>query len=83
MPDKFEAPREQQFVSTGYLCGSLKILPKQLQVLMADCHITFSMEIDDVGFLSVPDGELIARRYGEVYAEIADAVTDPENVRGN
>lgn len=69
---------EKQFVSLGYLCGLLQVLPGQLKVLMEDCKINFSMVLDGVGYLTVADAERVADKCREVRDEIDSALTSHE-----
>lgn len=70
--DDFAPNRDQQFVSMGYICQLLQILPGQLKVLMQDCEIKFSQVLDGVGYLSIADAESVAEKCCEVRKEISD-----------
>jgi hypothetical protein len=71
--DHLAPERERQIVSMGFVCGTLRILPGQLKVLMEACDIKFSQLVDGVGYLSVADAEEVARKCRDVLKEIHDA----------
>ena len=48
---EFEAPRSETFVSMGYICGLLQIMPSQLRLAMRDVRVSFSRSVDGVGLL--------------------------------
>lgn len=81
MSDEFDGltpNASQQFVSMGYLCGLLQILPGQLKVLMEAADVRFAQIVDGVGYLTVTDATTVAEKCREVRAEIESAVTSHE-----
>jgi hypothetical protein len=62
----------------GYLCGTLKILPGHLKVLMEAKNVKFSHIIDGVGYLNVVDAITVAEECVRVVEEISSAVTSHE-----
>jgi len=71
--DHLAPHRDRQFVSIGYVCGLLQIMPAQLATLMEDCDIHFAQVVDGCGFLLVEDAERVAEKARDVYREISES----------
>jgi hypothetical protein len=77
--DHLSPERDKQILSMGFVCGTLKIMPGQLRVLMEACDVKFSQIIDGCGYLSVADAEEVARKCRDVLREIHDATESYKN----
>jgi hypothetical protein len=76
--DHLAPERSEQFLSMGFVCQHLQILPGQLRVLMEDTGVKFSQVVDGIGYLSIADAEAVAAKCVEVRKEIHDVVTSHE-----
>ncbi|QDT56894.1 hypothetical protein Pan44_49560 [Caulifigura coniformis] len=80
---QFAPADDQQFVSMGFLCSMLGLLPAQICVVMQDAGIRFGMVVDCVGHFRVKDAETIANRCSSLKKELADAAAKFEAATQN
>ena len=80
---KFAPPDGQQFVSMGFLCSLLQLVPAQICAVMEASDVRFSMLMDCVGYFSVKDAELLSERCNSLRKEIADAAAKFEAATSN
>lgn len=77
--DHLAPDQEWRYVSTGFLCQLLQIVPGQLATLMEAAEVRFALVLDGVGYLMVRDAEAVAAKVRDIRNEIAEVSESAES----
>jgi hypothetical protein len=77
--DHLAPDNHEQYVSMGFICQLLQILPGQLKVLCEECEVKFALVLDGVPYLRLKDSEQVAAMCRDVRKEICEKLESAKN----